>query len=127
MNTVKVFIADNHEWFRRLLTDYVGSQDGFEIVGETADAGEIIPKVRQLNPDLVLIDQDIPQQGGFQAVREIKQIAPQTKVLILSAHPEYVYSDRAKENQADEFIVKSSAKNRLSSYLSFVRSSNLNQ
>jgi DNA-binding NarL/FixJ family response regulator len=121
MNTVKVFLADQHEWFRRSLADFVRSHRGFEVVGEAADGEEVSANVRNLHPDLVLMDFHLPRRNGLETARAIKQIAPQTKVVILSVHPERQYREEAKQNLADEFIDKSVMKNELSALLSMLR------
>jgi DNA-binding NarL/FixJ family response regulator len=121
MNTVKVFLADQHEWFRRSLADFVRSHRGFEVVGEAADGEEVSANVRNLHPDLVLMDFYLPRRNGLETARAIKQIAPQTKVVILSVHPERQYREEAKQNLADEFIDKSVMKNELSALLSMLR------
>jgi DNA-binding NarL/FixJ family response regulator len=121
MNTVKVFLADQHEWFRRSLADFVRSHRGFEVVGEAADGEEVSANVRNLHPDLVLMDFHLPRRNGLETARAIKQIAPQTKVVILSVHPERQYREEAKQNLADEFIDKSVMKNELSALLSILR------
>ncbi len=114
MNTVKVFLADQHDWFRRSLADYVRSHRGFEVVGEAADGEEVSTNVQNLRPDLVLMDFHLPRRNGLETTRAIKQIAPQTKVVILSVHPERQYREVAKQNLADEFIDKSTMKHGLS-------------
>lgn len=122
MNTVKVFLADYHEWFRRSLADYVESQIGFKVVGETGDAAEVLRKVEDLQPDLVFLDLDIPACDGFETTRAIKSISPRTKVVILSLYPERQYREAARQNDADEFIDKGTMKTVLSSFLSSIHS-----
>jgi DNA-binding NarL/FixJ family response regulator len=99
----------------------VRSHRGFEVVGEAADGEEVSANVRNLHPDLVLMDFHLPRRNGLETARAIKQIAPQTKVVILSVHPERQYREEAKQNLADEFIDKSVMKNELSALLSMLR------
>lgn len=113
MHTLKILVADDHEGFRRLLSAFLGAQQGVEIIGEAKDGIEAVNQAERLHPDLILMDLDMPNQDGFAATRAIKLSSPDTKVFILSIHGGEVYRRMAWKHSADGFIDKSSMKHAL--------------
>lgn len=110
VNILKVLLVDDYERVRRSLASFLTRQDGVEVIGEAASGGEAIAQTERLQPDLVLMDLEMPDCGGIEAMREIKQRAPQTRVIILSPHGSEIYRRMAWRNSADGFIDKSSIK-----------------
>ena len=117
MPSIKVLLADDNESFRCLLTSFLGSHDGVDVVGEAEDGLEAVRQAERLNPDLVLMDLEMPVKDGFEATREIKRRMPKTRVVILSAYSSDVYRRAAREFGADGFIDKNSMKDALLSLL----------
>jgi two-component system chemotaxis response regulator CheY len=62
------------------------SRNSYEICGEAENGTEAVEKVRELTPDLVLLDLSMPSLNGFDTAVEIKRIAPSTKIILLSIH-----------------------------------------
>jgi DNA-binding NarL/FixJ family response regulator len=117
MYKLKVLLADDHDSFRRILLNFLKSQKGVEVVGESTDGQDVVEKAEQLRPDLVLMDIHMPKQNGIDATKAIKNRQPNTKVFILSMDPSEFYRKNT-EVFADGFIAKSSMKNALLSMLS---------
>jgi DNA-binding NarL/FixJ family response regulator len=118
MNRVKVLLVDDHDGFRQSVAAYLTEQGSVEIVGEAVDGNEAITKTEELHPDLVLMDVDMPNRGGFEATREIKLHSPQTRVVILSMHGSDIYRRAARRFAADGFIDKNSMKEDLLALIS---------
>ncbi|MCI0708054.1 MAG: response regulator transcription factor [Ignavibacteriae bacterium] len=118
MNKLRILVADDHEGFRRLLSAFLQTQSGVEIVGEARDGAEAIEQTELLHPDLVLMDLQMPKRDGYEATKEIKQSLPETKVVILSIYGDDMYRRQAWQYAADGFIDKSAMKNALKLYLS---------
>lgn len=110
MNSIKVLLVDDYERFRRSLASFLKKQRGVQIVGEAANGDEAIAEAERLQPDLVFMDLEMPERDGFEATREIKLRAPQTRVVILSPHGSEIYRRMAWSNSADGFIDKASMK-----------------
>ena len=117
MPSIKVLLADDNDSFRCLLTSFLGSHDGVDVVGEAEDGLEAVRQAERLNPDLVLMDLEMPVKDGFEATREIKRRMPKTRVVILSVYSSDVYRRAAREFGADGFIDKNSMKDALLSLL----------
>jgi DNA-binding NarL/FixJ family response regulator len=86
MSTLKLLLADDHEIVRRGLRAVLEAQKDCEVVGEAADGRQATALVKELNPDIVILDISMPLLNGLEATRQILKIRPQTKVLILTMH-----------------------------------------
>jgi two-component system, NarL family, response regulator DegU len=111
--TIRILLCDDNDNFRQLLTQYVQSLPGVEIVGEAIDGVDVIEKTESLNPDMVLMDLSMPNQSGLDATRTIKERWPEKSVIILTLYEDTVYKELADEFNADGFIAKSSIKTQL--------------
>lgn len=80
----RVVVADDHPLFREGVVHSLSLEPDFEIVGEAADGEEAVRLVRDLLPDLVVMDLGMPEGGGIEATRRIAASAPATAVLILT-------------------------------------------
>jgi DNA-binding NarL/FixJ family response regulator len=110
VNILKVLLVDDYERVRRSLASFLTKQRGIQVIGEAASGDEAIAATERLQPDLVLMDLEMPDRGGIEAMREIKMRAPHTRVVILSPHGSEIYRKMAWGNSADGFIDKSSMK-----------------
>ena len=110
MNILKVLLVDDYERVRRSLASFLTKQRGVQVIGEAASGDEAIAETERLRPDLVLMDLEMPNRGGIEAMREIKMRAPHTRVVILSPYGSEIYRTMAWGNSADGFIDKSSMK-----------------
>lgn len=80
----RVVVADDHPLFREGVVHSLSLEPDFEIVGEAADGEEAVRLVKDLLPDLVVMDLGMPEGGGIEATRRIAASAPATAVLILT-------------------------------------------
>lgn len=106
MPSIKILLADDNDNFRSLLISFLSVHAEVDIVGEAADGIEAVEQAVQTNPDIVLMDLEMPLKDGFDATREIKQRLPKTRVVILSAYSSDVYRRAARDFGADGFIDK---------------------
>jgi two-component system, chemotaxis family, chemotaxis protein CheY len=107
----RILIVDDHPIARTAIGSLLNSHS-FHICGEAQDGKEAIEKVRELQPDLVLLDISMPVMNGIQAAMEIRRIAPATKIIFLSNHDIPIIVD-ATRKLADGFVPKSAADIRL--------------
>jgi DNA-binding NarL/FixJ family response regulator len=105
--SVRVVIVDDQPPFRTAARLVVESTDGFDVVGEAESGEESLEVVRELKPDVVLMDVNLPGMNGLEATRAIVADRPETVVLCLSTYEESQYDVRAVEAGAARFIPKS--------------------
>ena len=86
--TIRVVLADDHTVVREGLRLLLRSPPDIEVVGEAADGIEVVQVARRLNPDLVVLDLEMPGAGGVAAATELHRHLPGVRVLILTVHAE---------------------------------------
>jgi DNA-binding NarL/FixJ family response regulator len=87
-DVVRVLVADDHQLWRHGLKMLLGTEDDMEVVGEAGDGLEAVTKAAALLPDVVLLDVRMPRRTGIEACREIKTVAPETKIVLLTSSDE---------------------------------------
>ena len=102
----KVVIAEDHTILREGLRALLSASADFEIVGEAEDGRSAIQCVEKVKPDLVLMDLSMPRMNGMEALREIKKLRPETKVLALTVHKAEEYVLAALAAGADGYVLK---------------------
>lgn len=103
--TRKLLIADDAMIIREIVKD-VAQGAGWEIAGEACNGQEAVDLYRQLRPDALTLDLVMPERGGLDALREIMEIDPQAKVLVVSALDQRDSLKAAFKGGASDFISK---------------------
>lgn len=88
MNKIRVLIAEDYAFFRRVLNELVGDEPNLEVVGEAANGQELLDDARRLSPDLILIDVSLPIINGVEATRLLTDEMPDLKVIVLTEDQE---------------------------------------
>jgi DNA-binding NarL/FixJ family response regulator len=105
---VRVLIVDDQEPFRLAARAVVEATDGFEVAGESESGEAGVEAARDLDPDLVLMDVNLPGIDGLEATKQILDGSDAVVVLLLSTYEEEEYGPRAAECGAAAYIPKSS-------------------
>ena len=102
----RVLIVDDHPIFRAGLTGLVNLEVELTVCGEAHDAAQAMQALEKLKPDLVLLDMSLPGKSGLELVKDIRALAPQTPVLIISMHDETLYAERVIRAGGRGYIMK---------------------
>lgn len=113
MEKIRVLVADDHTIVRDGICALLALAADIEVVGEAANGREALDKVRDLVPDVVLMDIAMPILGGLEATRRICREFPQVKVLALTQYADKEYVFPVIEAGASGFISKAAASSEL--------------
>ncbi|GIP52246.1 MULTISPECIES: response regulator [Paenibacillus] len=101
----RILIVDDAAFMRMMIRDIL-TKNGFEVVGEAQDGGQAIEKFKELHPDLITMDITMPEMDGIAALKEIKKLDPNAKVIMCSAMGQQAMVIDAIQAGAKDFIVK---------------------
>ncbi|KAB2337520.1 response regulator [Cytobacillus depressus] len=101
----KILIVDDAAFMRMMIKDIL-SKNGYEVVAEAADGAQAVEKYKETQPDLVTMDITMPEMDGISALKEIKKMNPNAKVIMCSAMGQQAMVIDAIQAGAKDFIVK---------------------
>ena len=105
----RIVIVDDHPLFRKGLEELIHSDGSFAVCGEAGNASEGIDVIRQLNPDLAIVDLSLPGANGIELIKNIRAEFPKLPILVLSMHDESLYALRALRAGAEGYVMKHEA------------------
>ena len=114
---MRILIADDHPDIRLLLAKTVAARSNFEVVGEAAHGAKAVEKVAELEPDLVIMDIDMPVMNGVEATRAIRERFPRVAVLAFTATGDMTLVEEMLQAGACGYVLKSNMTHELSYYL----------
>lgn len=120
-----IFLADNHTIIRHGLRRIIEETPGYRIVGETGDGLQIIPKIRTLHPDMIILGLSGPNLGGIDTVSKIRRINKKIKILILTMHRNKDYVYECLVSGAQGYILKEDADSELISAIRALKTGNI--
>lgn len=104
--TTRIVIIDDHQLFREGVKRILEFEKSFEVVAEGDDGTEALKLVEKYNPDVVLMDINMPTVNGVEATRELIEKYPDTRVIILSIHDDENYVQHALKSGASGYLLK---------------------
>ena len=103
---ITVLLVDDHPVVRKGLISCLSHRENLKVVGEASDGLEAITRVKELNPDIVLMDINMPGMDGLTVTETLRKDSPQTRVLILSMHGNREYVMRIVKAGARGYVLK---------------------
>ena len=121
MTFYRVILADDHALFRSGVKRILEEVPGVEVIGEAADGMQLLALLREMTPDLIILDISMPKLRGLEAIQQIKSSYPQVQVLILTMHKDAEYLSYALSAGAAGFLLKQDADPELLEALTTIR------
>ena len=109
LRPIRILIVDDHALVREGTRQLLQQEPGIEVVGTAGSAEEALPMLRDLEPDVALVDINLPAMSGLELARDIVSSRPDVRVLILSAYDEYAYIAEALEIGVGGYLLKTAS------------------
>ena len=106
MSKSSIIFADDNLRLREYLRMAFQADSNFLIAKEAGDGLELLEQLKEITPDIVLLDISMPNLSGLQAAEIIKQLYPQVKIVILTFNQSHTYFRRASEIGVDGYVLK---------------------
>ncbi len=111
MSRIRVLLVDDHPVVLSGIRNLLESDMGIEIVAEATNGEQALHRSKELNPDVVLLDMELPDIHGSQVAQQLKLLYPDMKILVLSAHDDPTYVRALLEMGASGYLMKEEAPN----------------
>jgi two-component system, NarL family, response regulator NreC len=102
----QILLADDHQVVLDGLSSLLGSEPDMHVVGQATDGLEVLPKVKALRPEVLVVDLMMPGMNGLEVTRQVHAHSPDTKIIVLSMHANDAYVAEALRNGASGYVVK---------------------
>jgi two-component system nitrate/nitrite response regulator NarL len=110
---IKLLLADDHPVVRKGIASCLARHQQVEVIGEASDGLETVRRARELTPDIILMDIDMPHMNGLAVTELLRKELPQVKVLVLSMHSNTEYVLRIIQSGARGYILKEASPDEL--------------
>lgn len=106
---INILLADDHQVLREALRLLLETQSDFHVLAETGDGLEAVALIQKHQPDVLIVDMQMPGLSGLEVARATKRVSPATKVIVLSMHEAESYVVEAMEAGAAAYVLKKSS------------------
>lgn len=105
-NSIKILLADDHQLFREGLKRILNMEQDIEVIGECGDGIEVVEFCNKIQPDIILMDINMPVETGVASTERIRDLFPDVKVIILSIHDDESYVFESLRKGATGYLLK---------------------
>jgi len=109
----RVFLVEDHVVVREGLIYLIGGEGDLSVCGSTGSVKEAMPMIRELKPDVVVVDITLSDGDGFDLIKELNNFNPKLPILALSMHDESLFAERVLRAGAKGYIMKSEASDKV--------------
>lgn len=105
---IEILIADDHSMIREGLKQLLELESDIKVIAQAKDGIETIDKIKEYQPDVILLDINMPNKNGLEVIEELHQKKVKTKILVLTIHNEVEYLYKAVEIGVQGYVLKDS-------------------
>jgi DNA-binding NarL/FixJ family response regulator len=109
----RVYLVDDHPIVRQGLIKLIEQEEGLEVCGEAGNVSDALTAIRELGPDVILVDISLEDSNGLELIKMIDDLCLQIPMLVLSMHDESLYAEHALRAGASGYVMKQAAANTL--------------
>src|SRR6185295_7758882 len=120
-NRIKIIIADDHQLFIEGVKALIKDSESVQLVGEADNGETLMTMLKTRNPDVVLMDVNMPKMNGIEATKKIKTLYPDVKILGLTMFDDTMYISEMIKAGASGYLLKTTGKQELISAISKVQ------
>jgi DNA-binding NarL/FixJ family response regulator len=102
----KIVLADDQKSVRQGVRDWLEDEPGFKVIGEASDGAEAVEVTSRQKPDILVTDLKMPCLDGIEVTKRVRELSPDTRVIILSMYGNKVYVDAAFKAGAWGYVLK---------------------
>lgn len=106
LEKIRVVIVDDHQLFREGLKRIINLEEEMEVIAEFSDGNGIIDNYQRIEPDVILMDINMPKVNGVEATKKVKQLYPEARIMILSIHDDEGYVFETLRAGASGYLLK---------------------
>ena len=103
---ITILIVDDHALLRQGIKKVIDLESDLSVIGEAADGEEAVKLALQLKPDVVLLDVNMPKKNGLEVTKELRQLAPDIKIVLLTIHDDENYVIEVVKAGATGYLLK---------------------
>ena len=105
-HSIRILLVDDNPTFLGVAGEFLQLQEGLEVVGAARNIAEALMHARELKPDVILLDMNMPGDSGLDAIPRLQKLSPETKIMILTMMQAEWYRSAALSAGAHDFIAK---------------------
>jgi DNA-binding NarL/FixJ family response regulator len=106
---IRILLVDDFAPWRQVIVSMLAMKRELQVVGEASDGAEAVEKAVELKPDLILLDIGMPKMNGIEAARQIRRLAPESKIIFFSQESSDDVIQEAMSVGASDYVVKTLA------------------
>jgi DNA-binding NarL/FixJ family response regulator len=110
MDKITLLITDDHKLIREAWSSILNSDPRFKVIAETGSGEEAVELAKQLRPNIVILDINLPGMNGFETIPLIRKFSPGSKILGISLHTQPTYARKMIQKGALGYVTKNSSK-----------------
>ncbi len=107
---LRILVADDLEYMRKLIAQFLSKDSGVSIIGEASDGDEALRLAHEHKPDIILLDMNMPNTNGVEVAKKIRTSLPDIRIYFISAYDVEDFKNLINNSPANGFIQKASLK-----------------